>query len=281
MSSLDKPLRSAMKAPSRTSSPGDSSRVPLPPDPNFPSSTSSDPSTPLLKPVSDLIGSPLTRTASNPLQSVSGASTDETPVGSTLAPHKKFVVKEPQHHEPPTSHSPLPSALHVRHHSGGSSTPYTPKVSFDTFENPIASMFSFTLQTKSAGYKRTRNTRVYLCAASPDESGQEALDWCLESLVQDGDEVIVFRGVEEDLLEKDHDILREEARVLMKTLEAKNMEVDSERKLSLILEYIPGKITDSIDRLIALYRPDSLIVGTRGKRGIMGLNLSGIGSVSK
>ena len=144
----------------------------------------------------------------------------------------------------------------MRHHSGGSSTPYTPKVSFDTFENPIASMFSFTLQTKSAGYKRTRNTRVYLCAASPDESGQQALDWC-------------------------HDILREEARVLLKTLEAKNMEVDSERKLSLILEYIPGKITDSIDRLIALYRPDSLIVGTRGKRGIMGLNLSGIGSISK
>jgi hypothetical protein len=142
-------------------------------------------------------------------------------------------------------------------------------------------MFSFTLQTKSAGYRRTRNTRVYLCAASPDESGQEALDWCLDSLVQDGDEMIVFRGVEEDLLEKDHDILREEARVLMKTLEAKNMEVDSERKLSLILEYIPGKITDSIDRLIALYRPDSLIVGTRGKRGIMGLNLSGIGSISK
>lgn len=170
--------------------------------------------------------------------------------------------------------------MHVRHNSNGS-TPYTPKVSFDTFENPIASMFSFTLQVKSAGYKRTRNTRVYLCAASPDESGQEALDWCLESLVQDGDELIVFRGVEEELLEKDHDILREEARELMKTLEEKNMEVDPERKLSLILEYIPGKIADSIDRLIALYRPDSVVVGTRGKRGLMGLNLGGIGSVSK
>jgi hypothetical protein len=59
-------------------------------------------------------------------------------------------------------------------------------------------MFSFTLQVKSAGYKRTRTTRVYLCAAGPDESGQEALDWALESLAQDGDEVIVFRGVDED-----------------------------------------------------------------------------------
>ena len=36
---------------------------------------------------------------------------------------------------------------------------YTPKVSFDTFENPAASMFSFTLSSKSDGYKRTRSTR--------------------------------------------------------------------------------------------------------------------------
>lgn len=77
---------------------------------------------------------------------------------------------------------------------------YTPKVSFDTFENPNASMFSFTLQVKSEGYKRTKDTRVFLCAASPDESGIEALDWCLESLVQNGDELIVFRGVDEVVL---------------------------------------------------------------------------------
>jgi len=41
---------------------------------------------------------------------------------------------------------------------------------------------------------------VFLCASSPDESGSEALEWCLESLVQDGDELIVFRGVDEDVL---------------------------------------------------------------------------------
>ena len=87
------------------------------------------------------------------------------------------------------------------HHNFSSPTPtYTPKVSFDTFENPVASMFSFTLQVKSEGYRRTRNTRVFLCASSPDESGREALEWCLESLVQEGDELIVFRGVDEDVL---------------------------------------------------------------------------------
>jgi hypothetical protein len=49
-------------------------------------------------------------------------------------------------------------------------------------------------QVKSDGYKRTRKTRVFLCAASPDESGQEALEWALESLVQDDDEFVVVRG---------------------------------------------------------------------------------------
>ncbi|KAF8909761.1 hypothetical protein CPB84DRAFT_1673423 [Gymnopilus junonius] len=177
-----------------------------------------------------------------------------------------------QHHHPP---NPLASPN------------YTPKVSFDTFENPVASMFSFTLQVKTEGYRRTRNTRVFLCAASPDESGREALDWALEALVQDGDELIVFRGVEQDALGKDHNTLRDEARDLMRILQEKSVEYDPTRKLSLIVEYIPGRVTDSIDRLIALYRPDSLVVGTRGRRFGVGLvqglvgSGAGIGSVSK
>jgi hypothetical protein len=75
---------------------------------------------------------------------------------------------------------------------------YTPKVSFDTFENPAASMFSFTLSVKSDGYARSQSTRVFLCASSNDESGRQALDWALDALVQDSDELIVFRGVDTD-----------------------------------------------------------------------------------
>lgn len=74
---------------------------------------------------------------------------------------------------------------------------YTPKVGFDTFDNSQASMFSYTLHVQSDGYSRTKNTRVFLCASSPDESGTQALDWALESLVQDGDEFVVFRGVDD------------------------------------------------------------------------------------
>lgn len=147
-------------------------------------------------------------------------------------------------------------------------------------------MFSLTLNAKSQGYRRKKNTRVFLCASSPDESGREALDWALESLVQDGDELVVYRGLEEDALEqKDHDLIREEARNFMKQIEERSVEINSDRKLSLILEYVAGKITETLDRLIALYRPDSVVVGTRGRRPwqnmSMGLGKGTMGSVSR
>lgn len=63
-------------------------------------------------------------------------------------------------------------------------------------------MFSYTLQAKSEGYKRGRGTRNFLVAASLDVSGSEALDWVIESLIEDGDELIVFRGFPEEELSK-------------------------------------------------------------------------------
>lgn len=146
-------------------------------------------------------------------------------------------------------------------------------------------MFSYTISVKSEGYCRNRQTRVFLVAASPDESGSEALDWTMESLVQDGDELIVFRGFDpDDLGDRDHDDLREEARELLRQVQRMNIEYDPDRKLSIILEFIGGRVTETIERLIALYRPDSLVVGTRGTRGMKAFGAAisgGMGSVSR
>jgi len=183
MSGLLAPLRSAMKQPSRPSSP-----------------------------VNGFV-SPPARVATP----VSSAAPDSPNPSVSVQCESPTSAKTPQFHD---TDSPLHSAMSSIHHHcenddidgqhiltpstsnsyAPSSAPYTLKVSFDTFENPVASMFSFTLSVKSAGYRRTRNTRVLLCASSPDESGSEALDWCLEVLAQDGDELIVFRGVDEDVL---------------------------------------------------------------------------------
>lgn len=110
--------------------------------------------------------------------------------------------------------------------------------------------------------------------------------------MRDGDELIVYRGVgDENVGVERQEEVREEARELMRSVQAKGVEYDPDRKLSLIIEFIAGKITLTIDRLVALYRPDSLVVGTKGQRGL-GVMLggmlsgtggmgSGIGSVSR
>ena len=41
------------------------------------------------------------------------------------------------------------------------------------------------------------------------------------------------------------------------------------QQLSIIVESIAGRITQTLDRLIALYQPDSLVVGTRGQRTVI------------
>ncbi|KAG8723143.1 hypothetical protein FRC09_004537 [Ceratobasidium sp. 395] len=218
-----------------------------------------------------------------------GASTPSSPRPASVMPlsppHVQLVPASPLPAQLPLS--PLPGF--TRTLTGGSSTVpgYKPKVSFDTFENPSdAALDSFTLQAFSDGYKRTRDTRVFLCAASGDESGMEALDWTLESLVQHGDELIVVRGFDlEDLEKQLHEEVREEAKELMKLILSKNSEHEG-RQLSVVVEFVAGKITSTIERLIALYRPDSLVVGTRGQTGLVktwsqAFLTPGMGSVSR
>ncbi|TFY75273.1 hypothetical protein EWM64_g8738 [Hericium alpestre] len=217
-----------------------------------------------------------------------GQASQTTSASSSLAPSSSNITAVPISPSPSvpltpySTLSPPQSTIMAPCVSQG----YTPKVSFDTFENPAASMFSFTLQVKSDGYARTRHTRVYLCAASEDESGRQALEWTIENLAQDGDELVVFRGIDQEDLEKDHDVVREEARELMRRIQDKCMDVDPDRKLSIIVEFIAGKVVTTIDRLIALYRPDSVVVGTRGIRGMKqawgaAFGAPGMGSVSK
>jgi hypothetical protein len=54
--------------------------------------------------------------------------------------------------------------------------------------------------TQRAHRRESRATRAFLCASSPDWGGCYMLDCALKSLVQDGDKLIVFKGVDgEDL----------------------------------------------------------------------------------
>ncbi|OJT05895.1 Universal stress protein A family protein C25B2.10 [Trametes pubescens] len=280
---LPPPLRSAMKHSSRPSTPN-----------SIPSSSPNLPASSLSPPLTGIpLGSPALSASTLPTFAASTPAF-HTPYSQGIPASSNASSTAVTMGSPNTPASPLIAAQG-----------YTPKVSFDTLENPQASMFSYTLHVQSEGYARMRSTRVFLCASSPDESGRQALDWCLESLVQDGDELVVFRGVDPDdfgtlsvpsasvdsvlipiVADNDHDQYREDARGLMHQIQEKCVEYDAERKLSIIVEYIAGKVTQTLDRLIALYRPDSVVVGTRGQRSVMqawagAFGAPGVGSVSK
>lgn len=54
------------------------------------------------------------------------------------------------------------------------------------------------IQAKSEGYKRSRNTRVFAVAVSDNEAGEDALEWLMSELVEDGDEIVAIRVIELD-----------------------------------------------------------------------------------
>ena len=60
--------------------------------------------------------------------------------------------------------------------------------------------------------------------------------------------------------------IREEAEELLNFIRLKNDEF-ANRQISIIVEFISGKITTAIRSLISLHKPDSFIVGSRGKSG--------------
>ncbi|KAJ9110111.1 hypothetical protein QFC19_001782 [Naganishia cerealis] len=139
---------------------------------------------------------------------------------------------------------------------------YRRKVGFETFDGAKVkddALFSYTLQAKSDYYRRNRNTRVFMAAVSNDEKGEDALDWLMDNLVEDGDEVVAVRVIELDEGEKAsqqaQDEFREEAAQLLKTILEKNDEF-GDRRISVIVEFVAGKVTQTLMRLISLYRPD-------------------------
>ncbi|KAL0247112.1 hypothetical protein I308_104147 [Cryptococcus tetragattii IND107] len=197
-----------------------------------------------------------------------------------------------------TNNANLPSAMSHHSHFPRSSTnssvqqegKYRRKVGFEAFEAGPGTLFAFTCQSKSGGYKRSRNTRVFAVAVSPDESGDTALEWLMSELVEDGDEVVAIRVIEIDEgerhSEKAQEEFREEAQALLKTILEKNDEIDDLRKISVIVEFVAGKSTSTLLKMIALYRPDSLVVGTRAQRSRLqswgkALGAPGMGSVSR
>ncbi|OKL61967.1 hypothetical protein UA08_02565 [Talaromyces atroroseus] len=160
---------------------------------------------------------------------------------------------------------------------------YQRGVSFDTFDNRDAADFSFTLNYKHKNYQATRRSRTFLCGTDQNDYSEFALDWLIDELVDDGDEVICLRVVEKDSkiasdASLDGGRYRKEAEKLLNQVISKNQQ--DEKAISLVLELAVGKVQEIIQRMIRIYEPAILIVGTRG-RSLSGMQGLLPGSVSK
>jgi len=119
------------------------------------------------------------------------------------------------------------------------------RVGFDTFENKDASDLSLTLKTKHKNYKYTRRSRTFLCGTDQNEYSTTALEWLLDELVDDGDEIVCLRVVEKD--SKEERIYRHEADKLLKDVISRN---EDNKAISIILEFSIGKIHDTIQQMV-------------------------------
>lgn len=169
------------------------------------------------------------------------------------------------------------------------------RVSFSTIENDDASMVSFTLKTKHEAYRYTRRSRSFIIGYNDEDYSRSAMEWLVDTMVDDGDEIVVLRVIEPSkcyFAETDVLLILAEAMLSAEDTaetfraQAKQLQDDiirmneDDKELSLVVELAVGNIKLLLLRLMHLYHPDSLIVGTKG-RSLNGLGGLKPNSISK
>jgi len=137
------------------------------------------------------------------------------------------------------------------------------RVSFDTFDNRDATDFSLTLSRKHREYKYTKRSRTFLCGTDTNEYSDTALEWLIDELVDDDDEVVCLRVVERDSKEakewagggsgregREKGYKAEAERMLGK-IQEKNTE---DKAINLVLEFSIGKVQETIQSMVSTYR---------------------------
>ena len=130
------------------------------------------------------------------------------------------------------------------------------KTSFDTFDNPSASDPSYTLVSSHVGYKHNRHQRVFLVAVDDNDYSNHALQWLLEAMVEDGDEIACLRVVEKDskspnesatVVQRDY---KAEARRLLEHIQATNDRL-SKKGINIIVDFANGNVEKTIQNRVS------------------------------
>ncbi|CEP18728.1 hypothetical protein [Parasitella parasitica] len=163
---------------------------------------------------------------------------------------------------------------------------YVRVVSFDTMTDKDLPNYSFTLRAKSQAYKRTRRSRTFMVATDLANYSEYALTWATDEIMDDGDELIVLRVVTVDMNGKsgneedyENEWRRKGGKYLWAGLGWAGLGlILTILEISVVIEFVIGKVQETIQHMISMYQPSLLIVGTRGLSEFKGMLLN---SVSK
>jgi hypothetical protein len=129
---------------------------------------------------------------------------------------------------------------------------YQRGVSFDTFDNKEASTESFTLRYKHRDYSNTARSRTFLCGTDAKDYSEYALEWMIDELVDDGDEIVCLRVIEKEDKPLITNKYRSEAEKLLDSVVLKNSHED--KAISMIMELAVGKVQEVFQRMVSVTR---------------------------
>lgn len=120
-------------------------------------------------------------------------------------------------------------------------------VAFDGIvgETTKVNLPAITLNVKHKGFHARKRSRTFMAGVDENSYSNYALQWLLDELVDDGDEVVCLRVIEREPRPTDRP--RENAQALMKTILAKN---GANRAISVVLEYAFGKVTSTFQKMV-------------------------------
>lgn len=108
---------------------------------------------------------------------------------------------------------------------------------------------SLTLNKKHKGYRAGRRSRTFMVGVDEHSYSDYALQWLLDELVDDGDEVVCVRVVEKEF--RANDSYEQEGRSMLQGIMEKNT---NSKALSFVLEFASGKLHGTFQKLVRTSR---------------------------
>ncbi|CAK7566115.1 MAG: hypothetical protein SEPTF4163_004050 [Sporothrix epigloea] len=128
----------------------------------------------------------------------------------------------------------------------------------------------YTLSISHYGYQPRRRSRTMMVGIDQNVYSDFALQWLLDEYADDGDEIICVHVVDKDARTVEERNYKTKADKMVQRIKSK---IPENCAISIKLEYAIGKLHATFQKLIQVYEPSMLVVGTRGRSlgGIQGL----------